>query len=103
MAFGMLFAAVFLGVRAVVGYANLGGMRDGLLYGLAVFVVGSLPVYMLNFASFQVSARVIALWVLQSLCQYALAGLALGWYIPRATPTPTATVAILHAGPDITE
>src|SRR5579864_9565370 len=37
----MLFAAVFLGARMIVGSVNLGGVRDGLLYGLAVFVVGS--------------------------------------------------------------
>jgi hypothetical protein len=55
-----------------------------LLYGLAVFVVGSLPVYTLNFASFQVSAGVVASWVLQSVCQYSLAGFVLGWYNPRA-------------------
>ena len=82
--FGVPFAGVFLGARALVGNANLGGVRDGLLYGLAVFVVGSLPVYALNFASFQVSAGVVASWVLQSMCQYSLAGLALGWYNPRA-------------------
>jgi hypothetical protein len=82
--FGILFAGVFLCARAMVGSANLGGACDGLLYGLAVFVVGSLPVYALNFASFQVSMGVVASWVLQSLCQYSLAGLALGWYIPRA-------------------
>jgi hypothetical protein len=82
--FGVLFAGVFFGARAVVGSTNLGGVRDGLLYGLAVFAAGSLPVYALNFASFQVSAGVIASWVLQSLCQYSLAGLVLGWSNPRA-------------------
>jgi hypothetical protein len=82
--FGVLFAGVFLSARAMVGSANLGGVRDGLLYGLAVFVVGSLPVYALNFASLRVSAGVVASWVLQSICQYSLAGLVLGWYTPRA-------------------
>jgi hypothetical protein len=82
--YGVLFAAVFLGARAVVGASNLGGVRDGLFYGLAAFLVGSLPVYALNFASFQVSGGVIGSWVLQSLCQYALAGLALGWYCSRS-------------------
>ena len=82
--FGVLFTGVFLGTRAVVGSANLGGVRDGLLYGLAVFAVGSLPVYALNMASFQVSAGVVAAWVLQSLSQYSLAGLALGWYCGRS-------------------
>ena len=63
--------------------ANLGGVRDGLLYGLAVFAVGSLPVYALNMASFQVSTGVVVAWVLQSLSQYLLSGLALGWYCGR--------------------
>src|SRR5262249_36546122 len=81
--FGILFAGVFHGARAVVGSANLGGMRDGLLYGLAVFAVGSFPVYALNFASFQVSAGVVASWLAPGLSQYSLAGLVLGWYNPR--------------------
>jgi hypothetical protein len=40
--------------------------------------VGSLPVYLLAYASFQVSPEVILSWVLQSLAQYALAGIVLG-------------------------
>jgi hypothetical protein len=81
--FGVVFAGAFLVVRAVVGSNNLGGARDGALYGLAVLVVGSLPVYALNFASFQVSASVVVSWAIQSLSQYLLAGLALGWYCAR--------------------
>ena len=80
---GFYFTAVFFGAWAMVGSENLGGVRDGLLYGLAVFAVGSLPVFMLNMASSLVSAGAIVAWVLQSLCQYALAGLALGWYCGR--------------------
>jgi hypothetical protein len=44
-----------------------------------VFAVGSLPVYLLVFASFAVSPDVIASWVAQSACQYAAAGAAIGW------------------------
>jgi hypothetical protein len=54
------------------------GGRGGLVYGAGVFVVGSLPVYLLAFASFQVSPEVILSWVVQSLAQYVLAGMALG-------------------------
>lgn len=82
--FGAVFAGVFLGARSVVGRGNLGGMRDGALYGLAVFLVGALPVFALNFASFQVSGEVISAWALQSLAQYVSAGLMLGWVFPRA-------------------
>jgi hypothetical protein len=82
--FALLFTAVFIGTRAVVGCANLGGWRDGLVYGLAVFLVGSLPVYSLNFASFQVSCGVVTCWLAQSICQYASAGVALGYCFGRA-------------------
>jgi hypothetical protein len=81
--FGALFAGAFFGARAAFG-AQLSGARAGLLYGLAVFAVGALPIYTLNLASFQVSAGVVVSWAVQSLCQYVLAGLALGWYCGRA-------------------
>jgi hypothetical protein len=82
--FGALFAGVFIGARAALGGAQLSGVRPGLLYGLAVFAVGGLPIYALNLASFQVSAGMVVSWALQSLSQYVLAGLALGWYCGRA-------------------
>ena len=85
--YGVLFAAVFIGVRAMIGSANMGGGRDGILYGLAVFVVGSLPVYALNYASFQVSGGVVVCWIIQSFCQYSLAGLALGCFFARTAVT----------------
>jgi hypothetical protein len=81
--YGFLFAGGFFGLRALVGAQHLGGPRDGLLYGLALFVAGSGPIYALNYASFQVAAAVIASWALQSVCQYAAAGLALGWFCAR--------------------
>ena len=40
--------------------------------------MGSLPVFVLAFASFQVSAEVIVTWIVQNLCQYLAAGIALG-------------------------
>jgi hypothetical protein len=52
------------------------GGRDGLLYGLGVFLVGSLPVFLLAHASFNVSGKVTAFWVIQNACQYIGAGLA---------------------------
>src|SRR5438128_2470884 len=45
LVFGVLFTGVFLLGRAHVGAVNLGGVRDGVLYGVAVFLVGSFPTY----------------------------------------------------------
>ena len=56
------------------------GILMGACFGLVVFLIGSLPVYLLNYASFAVSSHVIQAWVVQSLCQYVFAGAALGLY-----------------------
>jgi hypothetical protein len=74
--YGFVFATVFLGLRRWSVFPP--GVRGGLVYGAGVFLVGSLPVYLLAFASFQVSPEVIFAWTVQSLAQYALAGMALG-------------------------
>jgi hypothetical protein len=79
--YGLLFAGAF---RFVGGVERAERWSQGLLvgtcFGLAVFLVGSLPVYLLNYASFAVSPLVITAWVVQSLCQYVVAGAALGFY-----------------------
>ena len=82
--FGLVFAAVYLALVARGGVAQ--GWRGGLLYGAGVFAVGSLPVYLLAYASFQVSPEVIASWVAQSACQYTAAGGSVGWVAGRAEP-----------------
>jgi len=74
--FGAVFAAVYLGLRSRGGLRV--GWRGGVVYGAGVFLVGSLPVYLLAYAAFQVSPEVISWWVAQSLCQYLAAGAALG-------------------------
>ena len=74
--YGFVFAAVFLGLRRWSAFPP--GIHGGLFYGAGVFVVGGLPVYLLAFASFQVSPEVILSWIAQSLAQYTLAGMALG-------------------------
>jgi ligand-binding SRPBCC domain-containing protein len=53
------------------------GVGNGLAYGAIVFCVGSLPVFLLMFASLQLPPEVIAAWMLQNLFQYLAAGLAL--------------------------
>jgi hypothetical protein len=82
--YGTLFTAVFLGARSAVGAGKFGGPAHGLAYGVTMFSAGALPIYVLNLASFQVPVGVIVSWAFQGLCQYALAGLALGWYWARA-------------------
>jgi hypothetical protein len=37
-----------------------------------VFLVGSLPIFLIAYASFTVSVEIIASWVLQNACQYLL-------------------------------
>jgi hypothetical protein len=75
--YGFVFAVVFLGLRRWTAFPP--GIRGGLLYGAGVFAVGSLPIYLLAFASFQVSREIVLGWVLQSLAQYALAGMVLAY------------------------
>jgi hypothetical protein len=82
--FGVVFAAVYLVLRARHGVA--GGWRGGFAYGAVVFAVGSFPVYLLALASFQVSAEVIASWIAQSWCQYTAAGAAIGLVAGQAGP-----------------
>jgi len=74
--YGPVFATVFLTLRK--GSTFLAGIRGGFLYGAGVFAVGSLPVFVLAFASFQASVEIIGLWILQNLCQYLAAGIAIG-------------------------
>jgi hypothetical protein len=74
--YGIVFATVFLALRRWSQFPP--GIRGGFIYGAGVFVVGSLPVYLLAFASFQVSPEVIVSWIVQSLTQYGCAGMAIG-------------------------
>jgi hypothetical protein len=77
LGYGFVFASVYLVLRR--GSAIPAAMRGGLLYGSGVFVVGSLPVYLLTYAALQISSAVIALWIVQSFAQYFVAGLVVGW------------------------
>lgn len=71
-----VFFAIFLHLRRASSLPA--GINGGLIYGVGVFCAGSLPVFLVAFASFQVSVEVIATWVVQNLCQYLAAGIALG-------------------------
>jgi hypothetical protein len=80
--YGAVFATIYLVLLARGGLAP--GWRDGLRYGLGVFFVGSLPVYLLAYASFMVSPGAIASWITQCACQYLAAGVAIGLVAKRA-------------------
>ena len=75
-AFGFVFATAFLALRRWSSFPP--GIRGGLLFGAGVFAVGSLPTFLLAFASFRVSGQVIVSWIAQSLAQNLLAGVAVG-------------------------
>lgn len=85
LVYGIPFALVYVAVRSVVG----AGWRSGLKYGLAVFAVGALPVWLLMSASVRVSPEVMASFLLRSVCQYAAAGAAAGAYWRWATSSPS--------------
>lgn len=74
--YGPVFAVVFLRLRMATSIPS--GIKGGLIYGGGVFCVGSLPVFLLTFASFQVSVEIMLSWIVQNLCQYLAAGVAIG-------------------------
>jgi hypothetical protein len=57
------------------------GVRGGAVFGLLVFVVGSLPVFLLHYASLDVPGTVVVCWLAQNLTQYVLAGAVLGSFL----------------------
>lgn len=75
--FGLAFALGFVLIsrgRLHAGLAPAAGL--GALYGGLVFVVGSMPVFALLYASFRVSAELVSVsWAARNLTQYVIAGL----------------------------
>ncbi len=81
---GVLFAAAYSLLVGLSGESRaLRGMSGGVLYGLGLSLLGSLPVFALSFVSFQVSGRVVATWAVQNVAQYAIAGAVLGAWLRR--------------------
>jgi hypothetical protein len=74
--YGVVFALTYLGLRAWCAFPA--GWRGGCAFGAGVFVAGSLPVFLIVYASFAVSFQVVALWTIQNACQYLLAGASVG-------------------------
>src|SRR5262249_34246513 len=86
--FGFVFTLVY--VSAFKGRRPTSRGRaiwSGMLYGALVFLVGSLPVFALIFASFQVSPELLVIsWAARNLVQYVVAGAFLGLVV-RACQT----------------
>ena len=74
--YGILFAITYLSLLKRGGVVP--GWAAGCRFGVGLFLVGALPVYLLEFASFRVSAAVITSWAVQAIFQYAAAGAAIG-------------------------
>jgi hypothetical protein len=83
--FGFVFALGFAmfagncssGSRAAGSYSS--AAIRGAAYGLLVFVIGSLPVFALVYASFRVSPELVAVsWAARNLAQYVIAGTLVG-------------------------
>lgn len=74
--YGVVFALAYCGLRRWCAFPA--GWRGGCAFGAGVFLVGSLPIFLIAYASFAVSVEIVASWVLQNACQYLLAGAAVG-------------------------
>jgi hypothetical protein len=86
LGFGVLFVAVYRVLPTRCGISS--GWRGGLMYGLGVFVVGSLPVFLLMFAALQVPLEVAMSWMAQNACQYLAAGAGVGWVASCSDSVP---------------
>jgi hypothetical protein len=75
-AYGVVFAWAYRGLRSWCAFPS--GWHGGCAFGAAIFLLGSLPILLLAYASFAVPFAVIALWVLQNACQYLLSGASVG-------------------------
>jgi hypothetical protein len=76
--YGFVFASGFHIINAIKKETIPLDTRNGAIYGLLVFAIGSLPVFLLSYGALRVPGIVITAWVLQSLLQYIAAGALLG-------------------------
>jgi len=78
-AYGLVFGWFFRIVHdATRSYGHFHGAAGGAAFGFLVFLVGSLPIFLLIFASIQLPAVILASWIVQNLVQYVAAGALLG-------------------------
>jgi hypothetical protein len=92
--YGFVFAWAYAVVRDAARDGVGHGTAGGATYGLLVFLVGCLPVYLLNYASFRVPAIIIVSWMASSLAQYVTAGALLGCVTDGALVQATTTIAL---------
>jgi hypothetical protein len=78
--FGFVFTLGFLLLaRARLQWSWSGAAGGGAWYGALLFLVGSMPIFALLYASFQVSLELVAVsWAARNLAQYLGAGCFLG-------------------------
>lgn len=76
--YGFVFASGFHVLHAIKRETIPLGARNGAIYGLLVFAIGSLPVFLLNYGALRVPGIVITAWIIQSLLQYTAVGALLG-------------------------
>jgi hypothetical protein len=78
--FGVPFTVVFHWLHGAHCFTGRwAGPLGGALFGFVVFAIGSLPIILLIFASFQVSAPLVLwTWGIPNLIQYTVAGTLLG-------------------------
>ena len=79
--FGFVFAAGFTLVAR--HFAGIVDTQFGIQFGLVLFLIGSLPIFVLLGAALAVPAKVLPFWVLRNLSQYVAAGAVLGWLFSR--------------------
>lgn len=92
--YGFVFASGFHVIHAIKKEDVPLGTRNGAIYGLLVFAIGSLPVYLLNYGALRVPGIVITAWVTQSLLQHIAAGALLGCVTDRVVVSITTKLAL---------
>jgi hypothetical protein len=83
--YGVVFALAYYGLRSWCAFPS--GWRGGCAFGAGVFLVGSLPIFLIAYATFTVSVEIIASWVLQNACQYLLSGVLVGVVAENRRPS----------------
>lgn len=79
--YGFAFTAAFIFVARY--FTETVSTGFGLAFGLALFLVGSLPIFVLLSAAVDIPFAVVPLWILRNLSQYVAAGAVLGSIVTR--------------------